>query len=56
MGITAEQLVVGGIVAGALLFLVRRMVRSFRAARATAAGCASDCGCSAPGRDEARRG
>lgn len=40
-----DQVVVGAIVAGALLFLVRRMVLSVRAARAAKAGCGTGCGC-----------
>lgn len=50
-----DQLVVLLVVAVAAGFLARRVRRSLRAARDTAAGCASDCGCSAAGDEKARR-
>lgn len=52
---TTDQLVVLLVVAVAAGFLARRVVRSVRAARDTAAGCASDCGCSAAADEAARR-
>jgi hypothetical protein len=45
MSETMDRIVVGVLVAGALLFLARRMVASIRAARAAKAGCGSGCGC-----------
>lgn len=45
MSVTMDRIVVGVIVAGALLFLARRMVASIRAARAAKAGCGTGCGC-----------
>ena len=45
MTLGMDQVVVGVIVAGALLFLARRVVLSVRAARAAKAGCGTGCGC-----------
>lgn len=45
MNVGVDQVVVGVIVAGALLFLARRVVLSVRAARAAKAGCGTGCGC-----------
>ncbi len=50
-----DQVVVLAVVAVAAGFLARRLLRSLRSARDTAAGCASDCGCSTAGEDKARR-
>ena len=55
MTMATDQLVVLLVVAMAAGFLARRVVRSVRAARDTAAGCASDCGCAAAGEEKARR-
>ena len=45
MSATMDRIVVGVIVAGALLFLARRLVASIRAARDARAGCGTGCGC-----------
>ena len=52
---TIDQLVVLAVVAAAAGFLGRRVLRSVRAARNTAAGCASECGCSPAAEEKARR-
>ena len=45
MSATMDRIVVGLLVAGALLVLARRLVASIRAARDAKAGCGSGCGC-----------
>ena len=50
MSVTTDRIVVAVIVAGALLFLARRMVASIRAARAAKAGCGTGCGCEGEGK------
>ncbi len=51
-----DRVIVGAIVAGALLFLARRMVLSVRAARAAKAGCGTGCGCEGEPKTGARPG
>ncbi len=50
MSVTVDRIVVGVIVAGALMFLARRLAASIRAARAAKAGCGSGCGCEGEGK------
>ncbi len=45
MSVAMDRIVVGVIVAGALFFLVHRVVASIRAARDVKAGCGTGCGC-----------